>query len=64
MSKNQEVPTDAVAAKLSKPENSVRSPLSSLTSHVVNANHQSVAPSQLESLFARSRIGSMTNYTF
>ena len=56
-SANHEVPTDDVAAKLSKPENGTRFPLSSLTSRVVNANHQSVAPSQMESLFAGSRIG-------
>ena len=46
-SESQEVPTDAAAAKLSKPENGTRFPLSSLTSRVVSANHQSVAPSQL-----------------
>ena len=62
-SANQEVPRNAVAAKLSNPENGTRSPLSSLTSRVVNANHQSVAPSQLESLFAGSRIGSISNCT-
>ena len=40
-----------------------QSPLSSLTSRVVNANHQSVAPSQMESLFAGSRIGDISNCT-
>ena len=60
-SANQEVLTNAVAAKLSKSENGTRSLLSSLTSCVVNANHQSVAPSQQESLFAGSRIGSISN---
>ena len=63
-SANQEVPTNAVAANLSKPKNGTRSPLSSLTSRVANANHQSVPPpSQLESLFAGSRIGSTSNCT-
>ena len=62
-SANKEIPTNAVAAKLSKPENGTRSPLSSLTSRIVNANDQSVAPSQLESLFAGSRIGSISNCT-